>query len=89
MPEPFNWARVPEDSGDFICPECGSAESSGRLFVSRAPGFNPEDPWSGVLQIVTCSRCRRTIPAHLGYRWNMTREQAQAEWQERYREQAV
>lgn len=87
MPEASDEARVTEDSRTFICPECGSTESSGRLFVSRAPGFNPEDPWSGVLQIVSCSRCRRTIPAHLAYCWNMSLEQAQAQWQARYRDQ--
>lgn len=90
MPESSSEARGIEDSRDFICPECGSTESSGRLFVSRDPEWDRAHPgpWSGVLQIVTCARCRRTIPAHLGYGWNMSREQARAQWQERYREQA-
>lgn len=71
---------------DFICPECGSTRSSGRLFVSRGPESPGDDPWAGVLQIVTCEGCHRTIPAHLAYRWGMSLEAAQAQWHARYRD---
>lgn len=90
MNEPSKEVWGSDHGRDFICPECGSTESSGRLLVSRDPEWDRAHPgpWSGVLQIVTCARCRRTIPAHLAYRWSLSLEQAQAEWRARYRDQA-
>ncbi len=75
---------------DFICPACGSTTSLGRMFVSRDPEWdrNHPGPWAGVLQTITCAECQRTIPAHLAYRWRLTLEEAQAEWNARYREDA-
>jgi len=73
---------------DFICPACGSTAALGRMFVSRDPKWDLEHPgpWAGVLQTVTCAQCQCTIPAHLGYRWGLTLEEARAEWHARYRE---
>ena len=72
---------------EFICPECGSTESKYEQHVSRDP-LVPKDknPWSSVLQIITCKQCHREIPAHLGERWdNISIEDAQKEWKKEYR----
>ncbi len=76
---------------DFICPTCGSTTSLGRMFVSRDPAWdrNHPGPWAGVLQTFTCAECQCTIPAHLAYRWWLTLEEAQAEWNARYRDDAT
>ncbi len=76
---------------DFICPACGSTTSLGRMFVSRDPQWDLDHPgpWAGVLQIVSCAECQRTIPAHLAYRWRLTLEEARAEWDARYHEDAT
>ena len=52
---------------EFICPNCGSTESTAEQYVSMDPPV-PKDknPWSSVLQIITCKQCHREIPAHLG-----------------------
>lgn len=69
---------------EFICPECGSREVSKTVFVTTVPV--PEDPWSEVLQRLTCGQCESVIPAHLGQRWdNLSVEAAQKEWREIYR----
>ena len=52
----------------FICPECNSYEYKSKLYVSTVPDLN--DPWSNVLQIYECLKCRNYIPAHLAERWN-------------------
>ena len=56
---------------EFICPECGATESKFEQYVSKDPPI-PKDknPWSSVLQIITCKQCHREIPAHLGERWD-------------------
>ena len=72
---------------EFICPECRSTESKYEQYVSRDPPV-PKDknPWSSVLQIITCKQCHREIPAHLGERWNnISIEDAQKEWKKEYR----
>lgn len=69
----------------FICPECGADVVGDSLYLSKAMPPDFSNPWSGVLHEVTCGTCRWTIPAHLAYRWNMTLEEAQLEWQEIYR----
>ncbi len=84
------------DSGDplpiagysraFICPECGSLETSERLRVLPPATLNQEDPWTKVHEITICAHCGRGIPAHLGFRWRMTLEQAQAQWRARFRQ---
>jgi hypothetical protein len=73
------------DSGEFICPECGSLNAGGTLHLSTVP--DPEVPWSSVLKIIDCADCHRTIPAHLAERWDgLTIEAAQNEWREIYRD---
>jgi hypothetical protein len=68
----------------FICPNCGSTEAEFMTMVSSIP--DGEDPWSSVLQVLTCAKCKRKIPAHLGERWNdRTVEEARSEWSETYR----
>lgn len=69
----------------FICPECGSMKTIERLPGSRESGLNLEDLWTRVLQTETCAQCGRTIPAHLGFRWRVTLEQARAQWRARHR----
>ena len=72
---------------EFICPECGSTESKYEQYVS----INPQDskdknPWSSVLQIITCQKCLKKIPAHLGERWdNRSIEDAKKEWVEQFK----
>jgi hypothetical protein len=76
-----------DEKDTFICPECGSTEASSLLMVSTT--FDPRDPWSSVLQRITCAKCDYVIPAHLGERWNnISIEDAQQEWQKEYRETA-
>jgi hypothetical protein len=68
----------------FICPECGGTEIRDIAMVSTDP--RPEDPWSSVLQIYSCAKCKRKIPAHIGERWNnISLEEARAEWRGIYR----
>lgn len=71
--------------GSFICPECGHTESRETVYVSKTPSKN--NPWSSVLQIMTCGKCWSRIPAHIGERWDgMTEEEAKIEWKTVYRE---
>ena len=72
---------------EFICPNCGSTESTDEQYISKdAPDPKDTNPWSSVLQIITCKQCRREIPAHLGERWNnISIEDAQKEWKKEYR----
>lgn len=76
-----------DENGDFICPECGSTEASTYEMVST--DYDSQDPWSGVLQRITCAKCDFVIPAHLAERWDeMSVEDARQEWQAEYRETA-
>ena len=72
---------------EFICPECGSTESGYEQYVSLdPPAPKDKNPWSSVLQIITCKQCRREIPAHLGERWNdISIEDAKKVWKKEYR----
>ena len=46
-----------------------------------------KDPWSNVLQIMTCGKCQSQIPAHLGERWDgLSVDDAKKEWKKVYRE---
>lgn len=85
MPDSAPAIRGADPGRDFICPECGATSIAGRRRVSRAWPPDSRDPWSTVLHDVTCGGCGGIIPAHLGYRWGLTREAAQHEWVERYR----
>ena len=70
--------------GKFICPECGSENPSSTCMISSEP--NENDPWSGVLQSITCYDCDREIPAHLAERWGgRSIEEARTEWRNKYR----
>ena len=72
---------------EFICPECRSTESKYEQYVSLdQPVPKDKNPWSSVLQIITCKQCHREIPAHLGERWNkISIEDAKKEWKKEYR----
>ncbi len=75
-----------EEQSSFICPECGSREAEIVSMVSPPP-FDSSDPWTGVLQIITCAACGNEIPAHLAERWDdMLPEEAQREWRETYKD---
>ena len=72
------------ERGEFVCPECGSRDAE--LAVMVEPVFREDDPWSGVMQWITCDSCSREIPAHLGERWGgISVEEAGKEWREVYR----
>lgn len=78
--------RNDENSG-FVCPECGSTEAS--TYEDVSTDYDPQNPWSGVLERITCAKCDFLIPAHLGERWGqMSVEEARQEWQDVYRETA-
>ena len=62
-----------KEDNRFICPNCGGNVGAGTMHISR--DYNPDDPWSSILQTTQCVLCRYTIPAHLGERWdNMSME---------------
>jgi RNA polymerase subunit RPABC4/transcription elongation factor Spt4 len=71
---------------EFICPNCGSTESKYEEYVSKeVPDSRNQNPWNSVLQIITCKKCHRKIPAHLGKRWdNISIEDAKNEWEKEY-----
>ena len=75
------------DPGGFICPECGSNEYSEGAFISREPPMKKsKNPWDGVLQTIKCASCKKTIPAHLGKRWDkMSIDEAKKEWKNTYK----
>ncbi len=69
----------------FLCPECG-ADCAGIVSMVSA-GFDSEDPLSGVLQWISCEKCKTNIPAHLAELWDgLTEEGAKKEWRKMYRE---
>ena len=75
------------DNNDFLSPNCGSTESTVEQYVSMDPPV-PKDknPWSSVLQTITCQKCLKKIPAHLGERWdNRSIEDAKKEWIEQFK----
>jgi len=74
-----------QDELSFLCPNCGSRVSLGKIYVSPAESTHG-DPWSAILQIIECALCRISIPAHLGERWNkISVEEARKEWLEIYK----
>ena len=72
---------------NFICPNCNSKEILEQMFLSiEAP--NNSDPWSSITQVIKCEGCKKTIPAHLGERWDgITFEEAKKEYLEKYKNQ--
>lgn len=49
--------------------------------------YDPHNPWTEVLETLTCAKCDFAIPAHLGERWNqMPIEAAREKWQRVYRD---
>jgi hypothetical protein len=70
---------------NFICPNCNSKEILEQMFLSiEAP--NNSDPWSSISQVIKCEGCKKTIPAHLGERWDgITFEEAKKEYLEKYK----
>ena len=70
---------------NFICPNCNSKEILEQMFLSiEAP--NNSDPWSSITQVIKCEGCKKTIPAHLGERWDgITFEEAKKEYLEKYK----
>ena len=73
------------DNENFICPNCNSKEILEQMFLSiEAP--NNSDPWSSITQVIKCEGCKKTIPAHLGERWDgITFEEAKKEYLEKYK----
>lgn len=70
----------------FICPECGSSVATKGLYLSKVYPPVSQDPWAIVLHQVTCGACHWTIPAQLAFRWDMTLDEAQAQWRSVYRD---
>ena len=65
---------------NFICPNCNSKEILEQMFLS-IEATNNSDPWSSVTQVIKCDSCKKTIPAHLGERWDgITFEEARKEY---------
>ena len=75
------------DSGGFICPECGSDQYTKGAFVSKEPPMTKsKNPWDSIAQTMKCSSCKRTIPAHLGERWDkITIDEAKKEWNDDFK----
>ena len=75
------------NNNDFICPNCGSTEPGYEEYVSKEnPDSKDTNPWSSVLQIISCEQCHRKIPAHLAERWdNISIEDAKKEWIEKFK----
>jgi len=73
------------DNENFIYPNCNSKEILEQIFLSiEAP--NNSDPWSSITQVIKCEGCKKTIPAHLGERWDgITFEEAKKEYLEKYK----
>ena len=73
------------DNENFIYPNCNSKEILEQMFLSiEAP--NNSDPWSSITQVIKCEGCKKTIPAHLGERWDgITFEEAKKEYLEKYK----
>ena len=69
----------------FICPNCECEEIFEQKFLSIEEP-NDSNPWSSVTQVIKCDGCKKTIPAHLGERWDgITLEQAKKEYSEKYK----
>jgi len=71
----------------FICPECGSNNEGDRLLLNKEISDNEnKDPWSSVLEQISCGDCGSVIPAHLAERWdNLSVDAAKKEWLQVYK----
>ena len=79
-------ARVTEDGGAFLCPECGSGEPGAVLAVLPHVVPNFAEPWSRVWEKILCAECDAAIPAHLAERWGgRSIADARSEWHELFR----
>ena len=68
------------DNDDFKCPNCECEEILEQKFLSIEEP-NDLNPWSSVTQVIKCDSCKKTIPAHLGERWDeITFEEARKEY---------
>ena len=68
------------DNEDFKCPNCECEEILEQKFLSIEEP-NDLNPWSSVTQVIKCDSCKKTIPAHLGERWDgITFEEARKEY---------
>jgi hypothetical protein len=73
------------EKGQFVCPECGSKNSGDICMISPHPIEG--DPWSWILQSITCQDCESEIPSHLAERWGgMSLDEAISEWRDIYRD---
>ena len=73
------------DNDDFKCPNCECEEILEQKFLSIEEP-NVSNPWSSVTQVIKCDGCKKTIPAHLGERWDgITLEQAKKGYLEKYK----
>jgi len=72
---------------NFICPECGSNNEGNRLLLNKEiSGNDNKDPWSSVLEQISCEDCKSIIPAHIAERWdNMNIDTAKKEWASLYK----
>ena len=68
---------------EFICLECGSKRCSAEEKVT--PIIDENDPWSYVTSRDECWDCKARMPRALARRWNLSYEEAKAEWQSKYR----
>ena len=71
----------------FICPECGSKDDKIRGYEFFAKNLTPNDPWSGEFEFVNCTKCKRSIPGSLGYRYGKTKtyDKAKKKWHNKFR----
>ena len=68
----------------FKCPECGSEEVRGIIFLDK--DFVEGSPWNSVGQVIQCGKCGRGIPPHLSSpKEGMTYEDAKKEWRKVFR----
>ena len=69
---------------DFLCPECGGKAFGAQIFVSTE--YDPDSPWSSVLQRLECEECASEIPAHIAERWGgISIAEAKRQWLDIYK----
>tara|TARA_B100000315_G_C14188456_1_gene412210 strand:+ start:22 stop:294 length:273 start_codon:yes stop_codon:yes gene_type:complete len=75
----------------FVCPECGCKEMGMRTHVTRPQlGIPENNPWSSIVDILSCKNCKKLIPGHLGYCSNsMSVGNAKKRWEEDFRERDI
>ena len=72
----------------FICPECGSKDETLRGYELFLQNVDDDNPWSNEFQYVNCTKCIRTIPGSLAYRYGKdckTYDDAKRIWKEKFR----